>query len=311
MYDLIVKANQLVAKYSDSNGSKNDTVQGLWYVAGKFIKKMGFLVTTVSFVTWFVNPSYLPSVMAGLYLITMLVIYADYRKKSKMVVQPRGIQEPPSLVSCIMGKIYPPIKALFVSLVLFNISMFWLLQYAHMTQDMLVSIPSLPQTALPYLAIISAVSILIMPLKLWQYYRDKHTKEHAFSDYVNAELLVFQLSGRRSMRAFVRGFSEWIMVFHNGFFLMLSGLSLGFFTLGSFTPYAVSTLTLAAGVFATRVSIATGKFSRFYLDKKLASASDELVWDAKERKVNVNIPMFVIESDDTSDPMPPTSGSHV
>ncbi len=304
MYDVINKAVPLVAKYLQPSERKAETVQGLWYVAGKFIKKMGFLVTTASFVTWFVNASYLPSIMAGLYAITMLVIYLDYRHKSKYNQFEINRQSSSSVWGCIMGKLNPPIKALFVCLVLFNISIFWLLQYTHMTQDMLVNIPSLPFATIPCLAIISAASLLIMPLKLWQYYRDRTTKDHALGDeYVNAKLLYFQLDGRRRMRALVRGFSEWLMVFHNSFFLMLSGLSLGFFTLGSFTPYALSTLTLLAGFIATRVSMSTGKFSRFYLDKKLARQSDELVWDEKEKKLFVTNEIFVIDQP-SEHPMP-------
>ncbi len=305
MYSLIERLKCLVKSHFDSNdrnSSKN--ARDFWYVLGKFIKKMGFLVTAASFVTWFVNPCYLPRVMACLYLTTMGLIYVDYSSKKKQMYdtseEPSGLS---SNVSRLFEKIDPYVKSLFTGLILFNISLFWFLQLAHIDKSYMANILQLPYAVLPYLAAITVASVAILMLKFWQATADGKIKNHAKNNLVTLDIdyLNKAIKSNRFVKAMIRGFSEWLLVFHNTFFLLLSCVSLGFFTLGSFSAYSITTLTAAAAGLATRVSIATQKFACGYLAKKVVTKSDYISLSQRDHTLIKDYELMQLRSDPVHD----------
>lgn len=264
---------------------KEANLRGTWDVIGKLMKKMGFLVTTASFVTWFVEPAYLPEVMASLYLATILIICYENRKKSETQRPTPTDQNSHSMTQsffCMLSGINPYIKGVFMSIVSFNIATYWVFRLGHVFNTPLLNFPV---RLLPYMLAISVVSLVVGIAKCWQSKADQFIKD-CVSFHENVESLpklnAICASSARA-KAYIRGSSEWLLVMHNTFFLLLSCFSLGFFTLGRLSKYTIGTLTAASGLVSTKVSLTTNKFSSAYLMRKLASNSDYLMYDGENR----------------------------
>ena len=278
--------------------------RGFWDVVGKLTKKMGFLVTAASFVTWFVEPAYLPEVMATLYLATMLIICYENRKKSVMRRDSSTEQIPSSIshsFTCLLSDINPYVKGIFISIVFFNIATYWVFRLGHVFNTPLLNFPA---RLLPYMLAITVVSVACGVGKIWQCLSDNRIK-NCSSEYEKIDKIdTFNVmcSANRRIKSLIRGSSEWLLVMHNSFFLLLSCFSLGFFTLGRLSQYTIGALTTASCVLATRVSLTTNKFSSAYLMRKIACNSDYLSYQSKKQRLTFS---QTIDSDN-NDAIKPT-----